>query len=102
MALRLAQSSHRTSPFWTVFFHGKPVTRAGNLAFTRGSKPVPRCDTVARAVENGLSVGERGLAATDGLDAMLGETVLRAPGFTLRGGTREILRGMIAKGMGLR
>jgi acyl-CoA dehydrogenase len=27
---------------------------------------------------------------------------LKSPGFTLRGGTREILRGMIAKGLGLR
>lgn len=36
------------------------------------------------------------------LDALLGETVLHAPGFTLRGGTREILRGMIARGLGLR
>ncbi len=31
-----------------------------------------------------------------------GMTVLRAPGFTIRGGTREILRGMIARGLGLR
>jgi len=27
---------------------------------------------------------------------------LHAPAFTLRGGTREILRGVIARGMGLR
>ena len=33
---------------------------------------------------------------------LLGMTVLRAPGFTLRGGTPEILRGMIARGLGLR
>ncbi len=33
---------------------------------------------------------------------LLGLTVLRAPGFTIRGGTREILRGMIARGLGLR
>ena len=49
-----------------------------------------------------MLVGEEGLTGAHGLDAMLGETVLRAPGFTLRGGTREILRGMIAKGLGLR
>jgi hypothetical protein len=29
-------------------------------------------------------------------------TILHAPSFTLRGGTREILRGMIARGLGLR
>lgn len=33
---------------------------------------------------------------------LLGMTILRAPGFTLRGGTPEILRGMIARGLGLR
>ena len=34
-------------------------------------------------------------------DAM-GDTVLRAPSFTLRGGTREILKSMIARGLDLR
>ena len=34
--------------------------------------------------------------------ALLGMGTLKSPGFTLRGGTREILRGMIAKGLGLR
>jgi alkylation response protein AidB-like acyl-CoA dehydrogenase len=38
----------------------------------------------------------------DSYDELLGMTVLRAPGFTIRGGTREILRGMIARGLGLR
>ena len=33
---------------------------------------------------------------------VLGMAILRAPGFTIRGGTREILRGMIARGLGLR
>ena len=33
---------------------------------------------------------------------LMGMTILRAPGFTLRGGTPEILRGMIARGLGLR
>jgi len=35
-------------------------------------------------------------------EALLGMGMLKAPGFTIRGGTREILRGMIAKGLGLR
>ena len=38
----------------------------------------------------------------DALEAMLGEAVLLAPSFSLRGGTREILRGIIARGLGLR
>ena len=30
------------------------------------------------------------------------DTLLHSPSFTLRGGTREILRGVIARGLGLR
>jgi hypothetical protein len=40
--------------------------------------------------------------ASSDYQALLGMGVLKSPGFTLRGGTREILRGMIAKGLGLR
>ena len=32
----------------------------------------------------------------------MAHVLLHAPSFTLRGGTREILRGMIARGLGLR
>ncbi len=46
--------------------------------------------------------GPQGGQDGDGLEALLGATVLKAPGFTIRGGTREILRGMIARGLGLR
>ena len=58
MSLRLAQSSHRTSPLWTVFFHGEPTTRARSLGFAWGSKPVPGCDTAARAVERPIRASE--------------------------------------------
>jgi hypothetical protein len=34
--------------------------------------------------------------------AVLARTMMNAPSFSLRGGTREILRGMIARGLGLR
>ncbi len=37
-----------------------------------------------------------------GLAAMLAHAVLHAPGFTLRGGTNEILRGIVARGLALR
>jgi hypothetical protein len=33
---------------------------------------------------------------------MLATAVLHAPGFTLRGGTNEILRGVVARGLGVR
>lgn len=34
--------------------------------------------------------------------AMLADAVVQRPGFTLRGGTNEVLRGVIARGLGLR
>lgn len=37
--------------------------------------------------------------AADRLDQLLAQSILHAPGFTLRGGTTEILRGIIAKGV---
>jgi hypothetical protein len=48
-----------------------------------------------------LAPGRR-RAAGDRFEEVLAETVLHAPSWTLRGGTREILRGIIARGLGLR
>jgi acyl-CoA dehydrogenase len=42
------------------------------------------------------------LGAEPGFARLLAEAVLHAPGFTLRGGTNEILRGVVARGLGLR
>jgi len=41
-------------------------------------------------------------ASADSYTAVLAYTVLNVPSFSLRGGTREILRGIIARGLGLR
>ena len=41
-------------------------------------------------------------AEADRFEAALAEVILHAPSWTLRGGTREILRGIIARGLGLR
>ncbi|MEU6904239.1 acyl-CoA dehydrogenase family protein [Streptomyces coeruleorubidus] len=38
----------------------------------------------------------------DGLEGLLAEAVLHAPAFTLRGGTNEILRSVVARGLGVR
>jgi hypothetical protein len=35
-------------------------------------------------------------------DVLLAQSILHSPGFTLRGGTTEILRGIIARGLGVR
>ncbi len=49
-----------------------------------------------------LIAGEPSAETTDTFLAVLAHTMLHAPSFSLRGGTREILRGMIARGLGLR
>ena len=41
-------------------------------------------------------------ASTRDFVKVLAHTMMNAPSFTIRGGTREILRGMIARGLGLR
>lgn len=42
------------------------------------------------------------LGSTDVYADLIAQSVLDSPGFTLRGGTNEILRGIIARGLGLR
>ncbi len=41
-------------------------------------------------------------AADDAFEAALAESTLNSPSWTLRGGTREVLRGIVARGLGLR
>ena len=48
-----------------------------------------------------IGPGDRA-AADASYRAVLAYTILHAPSFSLRGGTREILRGIIARGLGLR
>lgn len=54
-------------------------------------------DEIRRALEATPS-----LDSPDPLERALAEAQLHAPGFTLRGGTNEILRGIVARGLGLR
>ena len=49
-----------------------------------------------------IATVEPDIASTDGLEAALAYTIQHAPSFSLRGGTREILRGIIARGLGMR
>lgn len=42
------------------------------------------------------------LEGVDALNKLMAQAVLHSPGFTLRGGTNEILRGVVARGLGLR
>lgn len=45
---------------------------------------------------------EPDLGSEDKSARLLGQAVLQRPGFTIRGGTNEILRGVVARGIGLR
>ncbi|ONF97676.1 acyl-CoA dehydrogenase family protein [Sphingomonas jeddahensis] len=53
-------------------------------------------------IARGLIDAEPDAASTSDLVAVLAHITLNAPSFSLRGGTREILRGIIARGLGLR
>lgn len=86
------------------------MSLAGMLA--RGEQPVVQAAMVkdlGTAFERSVPEIARGLITVepsrqtqnDFTEAMA-ETILRAPSFTLRGGTREILKSMIARGLGLR
>jgi len=41
-------------------------------------------------------------SSSEEIERLLSKAALHSPGFTLRGGTNEILRGVVARGMGLR
>lgn len=53
-------------------------------------------------IARGLVDAEPDAASTHAFAAVLAHTMVNAPSFSLRGGTREILRGIIARGLGLR
>jgi len=56
---------------------------------------------IPAAISSSLASDPDGMPS-DGLLRTLAYTVGMSPSFSLRGGTREILRGMIARGIGLR
>nr|WP_294528662.1 acyl-CoA dehydrogenase family protein [uncultured Rhodopila sp.] len=53
-------------------------------------------------IARGLVDAEPDASSTGAFAAVLAHTMMHAPSFSLRGGTREILRGIIARGLGLR
>ena len=53
-------------------------------------------------IARGLVDAEPDASSTAAFAAVLAHTMMHAPSFSLRGGTREILRGIIARGLGLR
>jgi alkylation response protein AidB-like acyl-CoA dehydrogenase len=53
-------------------------------------------------IARGLVDAEPDASSSRAFAAVLAHTMMHAPSFSLRGGTREILRGIIARGLGLR
>lgn len=53
-------------------------------------------------VARSIAPVEPSTSAADPFARELARAVLHAPGFTLRGGTNEVLRGIVARGLGLR
>lgn len=56
---------------------------------------------VAEAARRALP-RESSTGSADPLQRFMAESVLHSPGYTLRGGTSEILRGIVARGLGVR
>ncbi len=54
------------------------------------------------ALADSLLDVEPDLDSDDPTRRLLAQAVLHTPGFTIRGGTNEILRGVVARGMGVR
>lgn len=96
------------SKLWTL--RGMALSVAGSLE--RGEKP----DVEAALVKDlgtrfegevvnaarKLLPGEPSSDSEDDLERYMAESVLHSPGYTLRGGTNEILRGIVARGLGVR
>ena len=89
---------------------GSPMTEA-SLVKDLGTEleqftPIAIADAVATAQARASSKSGTGGAAGDEVPAALLRTLAYitefAPTFSLRGGTREVLRGLIARGLGLR
>ncbi|TLX43002.1 acyl-CoA dehydrogenase [Xanthobacter autotrophicus] len=94
---------------------GALMAMSGSVAALLDRDIVPNVEAalvkdVGTAFERDIpEVARRLVAVEASLDAQddrfaeaLADVALRAPSFTLRGGTREILRGVIARGLGLR
>ncbi|MDB6002859.1 MAG: acyl-CoA dehydrogenase [Rhizobacter sp.] len=77
---------------------GEPVDVAAALIKDLGTRFEGEVVDVARRLVD----VEPDPTAEDGLARMLADALLHTPGFTLRGGTNEVLRGVVARGLGMR
>jgi alkylation response protein AidB-like acyl-CoA dehydrogenase len=74
-----------------------PATQAA-MVKDLGTRFESRVAQVARTVHPARPA----LDATAPFERLLAEAMLSSPGFTLRGGTNEILRGIVARDLGVR
>jgi alkylation response protein AidB-like acyl-CoA dehydrogenase len=95
---------HTTAELWTL--REMSLSVAGQLA--AGREPALEAAVVkdlGNRFEQALPQAVQALVGLDGggeLQEALGYLLQVAPSFSLRGGTREILRGIVARGLGLR
>jgi hypothetical protein len=73
---------------------------AGHAAMVKDLGSIFEGDLVEAVRASSQVVARRD--APDPLARMLAQSVLHTPVFTLRGGTNEILRGIVARGLGMR
>jgi alkylation response protein AidB-like acyl-CoA dehydrogenase len=76
---------------------GRNPANEAALVKDLGTRFEKRVIDVARSLRD----VEPSLESPDALSRLLAQAVLSAPGFTLRGGTNEILRGLVARGVGV-
>ncbi len=102
---QMAQVSKLVSRLWTLrhmsigiahmLEKGETPDVAAALVKEMGTKFEQQVAEVARL----LIPSSPALDSSNRLDQLLAQAILHAPGFTLRGGTTEILRGIVAKGV---
>jgi acyl-CoA dehydrogenase len=78
--------------------HGEPVGVAAAAVKDLGT----RYESAVVDMAAQASTAQPRVDGESALSRLLAEGILHAPGFTLRGGTNEILSGVVARGLGLR
>jgi acyl-CoA dehydrogenase len=81
---------------------GKEPTLEGSIVKDLGTAWQQTLPPHARELAAFIDAGDAGAADRDLFDALLDYATLAAPKLTIQGGTTEILRGIIARGLGLR
>ena len=58
--------------------------------------------SLVRSSSASVNSNEPDAASANRLDVLLAQAIAAAPGFTLRGGTNVVLRGIVARALGVR